>query len=472
MLPHFAGKLAALVLPLTAVIVAFSGCLIMVAVARRKQREKYFETLDEARARYRPMITGLLAGRQEYQQVASTLNGIVGPRRTAVLERLCLEKVPQPADLPILQRLCQDLGLVETWQRDLSSSLRAPARRPLRALLSSPGDFVERMDRLSFLLRAKSAENMRLIRHGPSWPLLVKALEDPHPDVQAIAARALGAIGEPQSLPALVEKLHRVVLGPGLGLSVRSIKAALLSFPLQFACELLPSLKHPHPRIRFLATDIIREMADLEAAKSKDSALALDTFPAELAEIFLTRLPTDTNPDVRARSAPVIANLRDPRATPALVALLEDPQWFVRLHTVRALARPRYVPQAARIARLMTDSNWRVREASAHALVCLGQFDLLMEHLIHSDDRYTREQIAEELERHGFMAIILAQYAAGAQARERSVVEQLARMGKTSYIIARLQNGAPPRLRERLAMDFGRHTDPGVRAWAEHIAQA
>src|SRR5205823_1982012 len=99
----------------------------------------------------------------------------------------------------------------------------------------------------------------------------------------------------------------------------------------------------------------------------------------------------------------------------------------------------------------------RVREAAAHTLVCLGQFDRLIEHLIHSDDRYAKEQIAEELERDGFMSMILTEYAGGAQARERSVLEQLARMGKTSYIIARLQNGGPARLRERLAMDFAGH---------------
>ncbi len=115
-------------------------------------------------------------------------------------------------------------------------------------------------------------------------------------------------------------------------------------------------------------------------------------------------------------------------------------------------------------------------EAAAQALISLGQFDLLLDHLIHSDDRYSREQIAEELERDGFMAKLLARYAGEAGTRERRAIEQLARMGKTSYIIARLRNGGPSRLsarlRERLVLDFERHADPEVRAWVRIIAPA
>ena len=59
----------------------------------------------------------------------------------------------------------------------------------------------------------------------------------------------------------------------------------------------------------------------------------------------------ERNPDVRARAAPVISYLADPRSTPVLLALLEDGQWFVRLHSVRALAKRKFLSQAPQVAR-------------------------------------------------------------------------------------------------------------------------
>src|SRR5205814_2721689 len=88
--------------------------------------------------------------------------------------------------------------------------------------LSRPEGLLRRVGRLNFLVRARSAENLRLVRHQPSWPLLVKALDDPHPDVQTAAAGALAALREPQSFPALVERLRASALGPPASLSLRS----------------------------------------------------------------------------------------------------------------------------------------------------------------------------------------------------------------------------------------------------------
>jgi hypothetical protein len=212
-------------------------------------------------------------------------------------------------------------------------------------------------------------------------------------------------------------------------------------------------------------------MVERQAFGKKDFVLEEEGFPKTLREVFLAQLWRDTNPDVRARAATVIGSLEDPRAALALLNLIEDPQWFVRLHGVRALSKPRHTPLAAQIACRLTDSNWRVREAVAQTLVSLGQFHLLVEHLACGDDRYANEQIAEELERDGFMSKLLAHYALTAEARERKVVERLARMDKTSYIVAMLQNGAPPGMRERFLVDFGQHPDPQVRSWAARVAQ-
>src|SRR5947199_292868 len=61
---------------------------------------------------------------------------------------------------------------------------------------------------LGFLIRAASAQQLGVIRHRPSWPLLVRALSDVHPDVCRVAAASLAAIGEPASLAAILDRLH------------------------------------------------------------------------------------------------------------------------------------------------------------------------------------------------------------------------------------------------------------------------
>ena len=66
---------------------------------------------------------------------------------------------------------------------------------------------------MRYLLRAKSIRNLGTLRHRPSWPLLVNALDDRHPDIQLVALRSLAALGAPESFPVLRERLHAVVQG-------------------------------------------------------------------------------------------------------------------------------------------------------------------------------------------------------------------------------------------------------------------
>ena len=478
-MPLFARNVIGLVLAIAAIILLGSGFLIAVAIGRRFERERYFRRLDALRAQYGPAVSALLAGRLDHKSVLNRLRSISGPDRVFMVERLCLEQKPTPAQRPVLRRLCEDLGLVEVWRRDLAGKF---LKESFVDSLSRPEGLLRRVGRLKFIVRARSAENLRLVRHQPSWPLLVKALDDPHPDVHTAAAGALGALQEPQSFSALVERLHASVLGPPANLSLRSVKAALVSFPLRQSIDLLPSLRHSDSRIRLVAADVIREMIDREAAAGSDLVLNSDALGPELVEVYLTRLCSDENPEVRARAAPVIACLPegacsgDANPTTVLLRLLNDAEWFVRLHAVRALARPQKrltAGLAAALVERLTDANWRVREAAARALLKLGPpgVDKLLEHLVSTQDRYSREQIIEEIERAGLLRTLLAHYAERAGSRERQAIEQFVNASKTSGLLAVLENGAGPEARDRFIKDFGRHADPQIRAWVEGIAR-
>lgn len=445
--------------------------LIGVVVVRRRRRGKFFNRIDVLRERYSPVIAGVLSGQIAYAKGLQELRGITGADRIFVLEQLCLAKKPSPAEEPVLRLLCEELGLVKIWQQRLMGQIDQAS---LKEALISPQGLLRRVKLLQFLIRSKSAENLGLIRHEPSWPLLVKALEDPNPDIQAVAVRSLGAIRHPGGFLPLVEQLHKAVLESAPVLSVRTLKSALVGFPLQNAGELQSALMHENQRIRFLATDVIREMVQREAAGHEDFRLERDrNMSGEMVELFLKDLPFDPNPDVRARAAPVIACMEDQRAASTLFTLLEDSIWFVRLHATRSLADRRYLPYAGRIGKMLTDSNWRVRQAAVRTLQSFGPagLELLTTHFLATQDRYSREQVADEFQRAGLIPELLLRCAGTGNGRETAVLKNLAQMGKTSYMISVLENGeAKGELRKKFLQQFGRYPDPQIHQWVEQVA--
>ena len=459
----FPEKAGVVVMILLVAVLAGTGLLVLLAVGRRWQRDDQFRRLDHLREVYGPVIAQLVANKLAYPEAFAILNSISTPDRLAVLELLCLEKKPSRAALPLIRWLCEDLGLVAFWQQHL---LHRADAVPLRTLLAHPKTLWLRLTHLGFLERAKSAENLGAIQHQPSWPLLVGALRDPHPDVQQVAERALAAIAEPQSFGPLVRRLHTAVLDPGAGICPRSVKGALSSFPLEQAAQLLPSLQHEHPEIRFLATDIVRQMVRRRTRHEPGLVLGPEDLGQELFDLFLTTLCFDESSEVRARAVSVIAQLRGPAATAALFTLLNDEQWFVRIHAVRAMARRPCLFQLTETARCLSDPHWLVRQTTAKTLCLLGAPGLIeiFEHFLRTQDRSVRDQIAEELQRAGLIPIALRRYESHALGREARLLEQLVQMGKTRYLMEVLGNGCSENLQRKFAQDFAHLGGPEFQA--------
>lgn len=469
-MPFLAQHIVAVILGAALLIFLATGALIIFAILRHTQRQNYLRAVDKIQKACGPIIGGLLTGTLDYNTGQAELQRICGREHLLVLGQLLVAASPGPSGVPIRRQLCDDLGLVLIWQQRLAGHFD---ERSLGGDLARPDSLLERLGALSFVLRAESAHSLGAIRHEPSWPLLATALDDPNLDVRSVAARALGTIQAPASLAALVERLQAVVLAaPGAGtLSVRHIRAILAGFPLENAIAFLPALAHDHPRVRYLATDIVRGMVERETAANGDLPLRPDVFRPELAEAFLGKLAVDVNPDVRARAAPVIARLEYPRSVPVLAKLLDDSQWFVRLHTLRAIANPGYCALTEMIAQRLSDPHWRVREAAARTLVTLGQagIDCLLDLFSQTQDRYSREQVAEELERTGLIPVLLQDYGSAEHQRETRAIEHLAEMGKTSTLLGILLKSPEPEQRRKLAGHLASHPHPQVRAFAQQL---
>lgn len=436
-------------------IVAFSLSGLLAALAgsllvRRGVRAVASERTRKLTAVVGPWIEKLLDSSTDYEMGLSKLREHPRIACRVLLDRLAsVEATSDVNCIGRLRRLCYDLGLAAQWQRQLGGQ---PPGGLIAGLVGRHVTVLEGIPSLSFVARAEAAENLGLIRDQRSWPLLAKALNDPSSAVRSVAVRALGRIQTPASFPILIQKLQDSALGKEGSVSLRSLKMALASFPLVYASELGAMLQHPHRRVRFLAADLVATMAQRNGNPEPPWHFPHGPLLDPIAEIFLTGLATDPNPDVRARAADVIAHLEDSRALPALLVLLEDPEWFVRLHAVRAAAELRPTP-LQELGNRLTDPNWRVREATVHAVAVKGRrgVSFLLAHFHVADDRYSREQVAEEIERLGLLPSLVAVFGAPGADAETQFIKGMVRLGRTASLRAALQNAPEQKRKEVVA---------------------
>jgi HEAT repeat protein len=411
---HFAWVLAIVFSALVFVLAGFPLAVRAVRFAVDRHAAPLRAALDQ-------WIAGLLDDSVDYGTGLRRLREHPRSARRSLFERLTAASAcPSPQSLPTLRRLATDLGLVDLWRRQLA---RPSAQSRLNDLGAGPW-LLERTPGLGFVARAEAAESLGLLQDAESWPELVKALGDSHRAVRSAAARALGRTRAPASFRFLAQKLEDAALGRGASMSRRTLKMALAGFDLAYSAGLAGMLQHPDQRVRFLAADVIAAALQSAADPARNELLTPASVPDVIAGIFLRNLCIDPNPDVRARAADVIPHLPDDRGLAVLLTLLDDSEWFVRLHATRALAECRGFPLEV-LRRRLTDSNWRVREAAARAIGARGEegAGFLLAHFHSTNDRYSREQVVEEIERAGLVPSLGAFFGeAGASEELRSAV--------------------------------------------------
>ncbi len=242
-------------------------------------------------------------------------------------------------------------------------------------------------------------------RHPESHALLDRALLDPDREVVGAAVRALGELGDDWAARTLVETLKenryprsRVAsqldgLAPGVG-------------PL-----LVPLLDDPRPPVRFWAATLV----------SRYPGLAVDRLVAH-------RHDEDAN--VRAAVAETLGEMSGRAALSAVLELLEDRVWYVRVHACRAAGRLGGAAVADRVAPCLADSWWWVRAAAKDALRDMGS-EVATTLVLYLDypDGFARNGAAELLQDIGF-------------------VDALASHNPDSELLRRIYAAGGPRLRE------------------------
>ena len=253
----------------------------------------------------------------------------------------------------------------------------------------------------------KASALTRLARaHHPATPrLLRRLLAEPDARVTGAAIRALGDLGDRWAVDVLVDAMCD-------GDAPRSRIAAELErlAPLP-GPRLLDLIGHPNPSVRFWG------------------ATLLGPYPA-LGETQLVTLSRDPDPDVRAAAVETLGTRSGRAVEAALLARVDDPVWFVRVHAARSAGQVLGAPAAPAIAELLSDSRWWVRTAAKDALRGIGSPAIppLLALLGH-EDAFARNGAAEILQDLGF-------------------VDELALEDPASPLLARIYAAGGVRMRE------------------------
>lgn len=121
----------------------------------------------------------------------------------------------------------------------------------------------------------------------------------------------------------------------------------------------------------------------------------------ELGEDLIL-LATDADPELRASAARAMGSAQLSFALPVLAVMVNDPEWFVRLRAVVALASVNHSGRVRPLLRALCDSNRYVRQRAAWALAQIGSdLDHILSQVVNTQDNYALQAFVSELERSG-----------------------------------------------------------------------
>jgi HEAT repeat protein len=227
-----------------------------------------------------------------------------------------------------------------------------------------------RIARLRILCRAGHGERLRLLE---------AALRSGDHDVAGTAVALLGELRERPAAELLVAAL-RERLHPH-----SRVAARLDAFPLDIPELILPLTASGDAGVRFWGAVLLARYAG--APGTEDALVALGR---------------DGDPMVRKAAVDALALVPGQRATAVALRLLGDDVGFVRAHAARALGERKQVELARHVLALLADPEWFVRAAAKDALLAMGPCvarDVIA--CLDHPDRFARNGAAELLQNLG-----------------------------------------------------------------------
>ena len=283
------------------------GGITLVTVQRRLTRARYFQKLDRTRHRAGEVVDPLYESDARVNEALPILRSFRSDLERRALEEQLLAHTKSSQQLARTREILHRLGWIREWTDTVRCRVRKPSGQVGRVLAELGDSYrsptgVGRLRlrlRSGYMERCRVANKLALVPTPEGLLALLAGTEDPHLDVEEVCIRNLGRLADPATLPVLLEGMIKVIEGRSR-LSVRHLKTALVQFPLEEVDALRGILQHSHRRVRFFATDIVREIADRRAGTE---VLSKNDFSPDMYRLFTTHLWQDQWGDVRARAA-------------------------------------------------------------------------------------------------------------------------------------------------------------------------
>jgi HEAT repeat protein len=273
--------------------------------------------------------------------------------------------------------------------------------------------YESRLLRRNVLVRASSIDKLGRMGCPSSTPKLLPLLDNSNPEILSVTVRALSRLGARDGLTAIVGKLP-VLLGRSL-VTRKTMETALLNFGEEAIPYLIAYQEERNDA--WIISCILDTLSHLPP----------DTRSVRYAIEYLE----SPNPEVRSKALKVLGRNGQPGTSHLLgliLPLLGDPVWFVRLQAIKSAKDLENGKAAGPIGKLLFDNHWQVRSETAMTLTRFGSpaIDVFLDALM-TDDVYAKESICEEIEKTGFVDLLI-DHLDGADAAYRAKAREILRI--------------------------------------------
>lgn len=305
-----------------------AACVVVIAVAK-VHRGRAGVRSSALLLPYRQALIAMASGEDEDGQARASLYAVPAPTwdrlRPSVVAFLTKVR-GAPAD--DLGELLRSRGEIESARRMLTSR--------------------------SAVRRARAAYLLGLVRDPDSAALLIPLLGDPHADVRLVAARSLGAIGEPSAASHVLDAL-RTHHGQ-IGLPAWVAAESLLAMGVQIAPALQIGLASEDPAVRNVCAVVAGQAAF-----------------SGVAPALRILLDTDSERDVRASAAVALGRIGAADDVAVLARHTQDSETTVLRRTcATALGDLGQREGLDTLAGLLGDGDRRLAQLASNSLVRIG----------------------------------------------------------------------------------------------------
>jgi HEAT repeat protein len=299
------------------------------------------------------------------------------------IDDLVLDGVPLPAPTTREQPIVLDLLL------RYRAMLRGPEAERITDYLEEQGYVSQAVAGLrarNRWNRAASASQLGRMKSDAAVAALVELMSDQSDDVRMTAARSLAAIGDPAAVEALATALAD---------SSRWTAATVAADLIEMGPPSVPTLIE------------IASAADSGKEGAHDAAVTAVRVLGEIRDlraepVLIRLLESSGDLNIRARAAAALGAVGGPLAPPALRDALRDDAWQVRAQSAASLSALGDRESIPKLSAAIQDESWWVRRNCAEALGSLGeQGREALRFLATSGDRYVRDRclaVLQELE--------------------------------------------------------------------------